>query len=532
MSQSFFELSHKSFEKIFKENASKQWHEWLTIDQKSSENFSQGKQGYTGTLAVLGNAGSNKVRCVFKISKVDDNLVEHEYNIINSLEELSNYCPHFHKCYGILPFESNVHFMSHPLKPKELSKCITRNMLLMQHIPSKCNFREFLDDTKVSDENVLSIIKQVIVAIWMSHSVDFTHYDLHSQNILIRNCNPNLFVLYILKDKTILIPTFGNIANIIDFGFAYSGSTSDKTLSCTLVHTKYGFTSARFDPFADIKLFLITLVDDLRHTHRSSLHRTMYNIIRNIFIGIKIDWESGWDNSKHIDPVRLIQNMVSEYTRESALFSQDNLWIETIQQLIDLPLSRLPYHDLGTAFRSFINEFVKFEERIASKTLLNYVLKILVKQVKTFRAFYLQGGEQGTWAVIEIKKHFLEEYTKIIKYHNPSIDYNQMICSLLLIAQCMEGLFYDCLQKRYEEKDKQNDVIRLRNMDEFFSVIDANFPSLKTLSNKSSIHIVDHVRKSNSTFSLKQEHVQIAKKFANSTQTAKYVKNIYLSNIS
>lgn len=528
MSQSFFELSHKNFEKLFKENLDKQWNEWLDIDKKMSEGFSQGKQGYTGTLTAINN---NKVRCVFKISKVDDNLVEHEYQIIVSLNTLASYCPHFHKCYGILPFESNVHFVSHPLKPKEMHKCITRNMLLMQHIPSKYNLREFLDDDKVTDEAIISIVKQVIMAIWMSHKYEFTHYDLHSQNILIRNCNPNMFLLYIMDNKkNILIPTFGNISNIIDFGFAYSGTVQDKTLSCTLVHTKYGFTSARFDPFADIKLFLITLVDDLSNTHRTQLHKKMYNITRNIFLGMKIDWESGWDSSKHIDPVKLLQSMVSEYTRESSLFSKDNLWIETIQQLIELPLCQLPYHDMATAFRTFIGEFVKFEERIASKTLLNYVLKILVKHVKTFRAVYLQGGEKETWAVVEIKKHFLEEYTKIVKYHNPGIDYNQMICSLLLISQCIEGLFYDCLQKRYEEKDRQNDVIRLRTMHEFFSVLDANFPSQKNLGPKSVIHVIDHDKQTTSNFSLKPEHVQITRKFIDMNQVAKYVRNIYTAS--
>jgi len=528
MSQSLFELSHRNFKKLFEENKDTPWSEWLDIDLKSSQDFTPGKQGFTG---ILSSKVNQKVSCVYKISKSDDNLIDHEYKILRALDTIASYSPHFHKCYGLIPFESNVHYISHPLQPKKHHKCLQRYMLLMQYIPTKINLCDLLNDDKIRDDQIITVIKQVIISIAMGQKFNFTHYDLHSQNILIRNCNPNTYTLYLFENKTFLLPTFGNIANIIDFGFSYCGNVDDNSLTCTLVHTKVGFTSSRFDPFADIKLFLISLVDDLHRTERKKLHKKMHNIVRNIFVGMNVQWDSGWDNSKQSDPVKIVHDMIGEYVKTSTLLSSDNIWFDTIQTLIELPLSKLPYDDLETAVKSFVQEFIKFEERIASKTLLNYVLKILVKHVKSYRHFYLKGGQESKWAVIEIKKLFLQEYSSIIKYHNPLIDYNQLICSLLLMVQCIEGLFYDILEKRYHEKDKQNQIIRLKSIHDFFNVIDINFPiqEVKPFSTKTSIYVIDHQQEKNAHFYLKSENIKVINELKKYSDIEKYIKNVYLS---
>jgi hypothetical protein len=531
MSQSLFDANFKNFENYFNQNKHRRWDEWLIlIDEKDRLD---GKQGYVGRLQHPQN---KSLSCMYKISKVDDNLVEHEYKILKGLEELSQYCPHFHRSYGIVPFESNLHMDHSPLEFNRDSKIVKRNMLLMQYIQSKSDLREFIEDDKVKDDYIINILKQVILAVFMAQEYRFTHYDLHTENILIRNCNPNMHLLYILDEQTqLLTPTYGYIPNIIDFGFSYC-ETETRELTCTLAHTKQGFTSTRFDPYADIKLFLISTVDDIqKESERKEMSKRMGNIIRNIFSGMNVQWGSGWDNSKLISPIRLVQELTRDYVRESVLFFKDDLWIDTVQLLIELPLNPMPYHELEKACKGFIEEFVRFEDRIASKTLLNYVLRLFVLRVKEFRASYLKEGEESEWAVLEIKKHFLSDYTALVNYHIPDINYEKMICSLLMFTQCIEGLYYDTLQKRYAEKDRQYELMRCKSLLDFYRVLDYSFPnkSPKPLTQKSSIFVMDHVRRQSKTIqlnTLKKEDLNLIEKMERAKQgdyIAKFIRNIY-----
>ncbi len=530
MSQSLFDINCKNFENYYKENQDKPWNEWLVEEDERNE--MKGKQGYVG---VLRHPQNKSLSCLFKFSKVDDNVAEHEYKILKGLEPLSQYCPHFHKAYGLLPFESNILYNSeHPLRHNTNSKIVKRNMVLMQYVKSKYNLREMIEDESIKDEVIMNIMKQVILCLYLSHSFKFTHYDLHTENILIRNCSPNMHLLYLVDEhQEFLTPTFGFIPNIIDFGFSYC-DVPDNTLTCTLVHTQQGFTSARFDPYADAKLFLISSTDDFsRDEHRKSIHSKLSNICRNVFSGMNIQWGSGWDCSKQICPPKIIHELVRDYVRPSVLFSKNDLWFDTIQLLIKLPLSPMPYHDLEKCFTSFIEEFVKFEERIVSKTLLNYILKLIVIQVVKYRASYLKGGEESAWSILEIKKHFLEEYTQLVNYHVPSIDYEKMVCSLLMMAECLEGLYYDYLKRRHEEKDRQYEIMRCKDMLDFYRILDYNFPckNAKPLTLKSNIFIIDHVRQQSKTISLTKENLNACEKLQDTQLISKYLRNVYEASL-
>lgn len=548
MSQTLFDLHYKQFEGFFAARHTQPWSQWLSLpkpatgddndskDSKSSKKSNDaspldGKQGYVGVLQLSQN---RNLQCLYKTSKVDDNLVEHEYRILKGLDPLAQYCPHFHRAFGIIPFDCNVHFENdNPLVFNAKSKQVRRDMLIMQYIPHKYDFHELIRDETIKDEVVLTIMKEILLCLVMTQEYRFTHYDLHTENILIRNCNPNLYLLYVLDDQTeFLVPSYGYIPNIIDFGFSYC-DVKPHPLTCTLMHTQEGFMSTRYDPYADLKLFFISTVHDIeREPHRKGIAAKLMNITRNIFSGMNVSWGSGWDRSKQISPVKIVHELVRDYVRESVLFSKSDLWFDSIQQLIELPLTPLPYHELESACRSFVHEFAKFEERIISKTLLNYILRVLIRHVRAYRESYLKGGEQGMWALIEIKKLFLEEYTQLINYHVPSIDYEKMICALLLMAQCMEGLFYDYLEKRYAEKDQQYAIMRCKTPLEFFQVLEHNFPgarSAKPLSLKSQIFIIDHVRHKSTTLSLNKHDLQVMERFKHPGQAALYLRNRYLA---
>jgi hypothetical protein len=548
MSQSLFDLQHKQFEQYFQTHKDRPWSEWLIIpksrpkvddedddSKRKNPNASplDGKQGFVG---VLQHPHNKSLTCLYKISKVDDNLVEHEYRMLQGLAPLAQYCPHFHGVYGIVPFDSNVHYEEDcPLEYSTKSKVIRREMLLMQHIAHKYDFHDMIRDESIKNDLILTIFQQVLLCIHMMHAYRFTHYDLHTENIIIRNCHPNLHLLYLLDEHTErLVPTYGYVPNIIDYGFSYCDVQSNP-LSCTLLHTQDGFTSERFDPYADLKLFFISTVYDIgKEDSRKKIASKLSNITRNIFSGMNVSWSSGWDRSKHVSPVRIVHELIRDYVKTSVLFNKSDLWFDTLQQLIELPLSPLPYHELEKACRGFIEEFVKFEERIVSKTLLNYIFRVLVKYVREYRQSYLKGGDEGMWALIEMKKHFLEEYTQLVNYHVPSIDYEKMVCSLLLMAECIEGLFYDYLEKRHAEKDQQYAIMRCKTPLEFCSVLEHNFPQLtalpKPLTHKHQIFIIDHVQRRSKTLILQKQDVQVIDRLKDPRLIARYLRNLYVAS--
>lgn len=538
MSQNLFDINNRKFEIYFNQNIEKPWYEWLLLPEQNNSNYPQiksGKQGYSG---VLVHPTNKNLICLYKISKEDDNVVEHEYSILKSLEQLSSYCLHFHKVYGIVKFECNVRLDDQPLIVSEKYKKIEREMMLMQYINNRSSLRELIENISLKDEIIINIMKQIFLIIQMYQDYEFTHYDLHSENILIRDCNPNTFILYVIHNKLYLIPTFGFIPNIIDFGFSYcKPKTKPHSLTCTLLHTKEGYTSSRFDKYVDLKLFLVSTIDDLsRVQERKNIYNKLYNICRNVFSGMNIQWNSGWDNSKIIDPITLVHELIKDYVKESTLLYKSNIWLDGIQQLINLPLSPLPYHELETSCKNFTEEFVKFEERISSKTLLNYILRIFIRIVKKYRNSYIsENNEESQWAVLEIKKKFLEEYTQIIKYHIPSINYEKMICSLLLITQCIEGLYYEQLEKIYKEKDKMYEIMRLKTPNDFYNVLDVNFTvEHKKLNPKSTIIVIDHDNRNTLTFSLNKEQIAIYNDIMNKQNNykddiPKFLFNIYKS---
>jgi hypothetical protein len=98
----------------------------------------------------------------------------------------------------------------------------------------------------------------------------FTHYDLHSFNVMIKKCDKDLVFLYKLDDDNqFCVPTLGYYPVIIDFGFSYISDMDDGPLWPSLAHTDVGFMSDRFDWVADPKLFLVTVLDKIKDKRNS-----------------------------------------------------------------------------------------------------------------------------------------------------------------------------------------------------------------------------------------------------------------------
>ena len=168
----------------------------------------------------------------------------------------------------------------------------------------------------------------------------FTHYDLHSYNIMMKKCNKDVVFLYVLDEENqFCIPTHGYYPVIIDFGFSYTEDMNDGPAWGSMGHTDVGFMSDRFDPIADPKLFLVTVASEMREKRKNKKSNKFRRIVKNLFGKLNIDWESGWDNAEEKSASDFVTEMLKDHSRQSNLFDNyDHHCVDIIQSLIILPL--------------------------------------------------------------------------------------------------------------------------------------------------------------------------------------------------
>ena len=239
----------------YKNNNDKPWQEWLSF----ISTFKPGKQGLVG---LLKSKDDETIKYVFKMSQFINYLTQHEGTVMKSLNDLSNFCPHFCKFIGSIScnVDPKCRKNGNPFDIKS-KYTIKKDVLLCEHIDKSYKFYNYIRSDKISEDVLYSSIKQVLLAISVAQKKkQFVHYDLHSFNILMRKCNPDMVFLYVLNETDqFAIPTLGHYPTIIDFGFSYIKDMEDGPAWASMAHTDVGFMSDRFDWVADPKLFLVTV---------------------------------------------------------------------------------------------------------------------------------------------------------------------------------------------------------------------------------------------------------------------------------
>ena len=457
--------------------------------RKSSKFKRTGKQGIVGVLKLQEDDLG-----VYKISKHMNYLIDQEYLVMRSLNDLKNYCPHFCKVYGKIqkqvdpqykridnPFEINS---KHP---------VTMDVLLMEYIPKKKLYNLF--KSRVSDDIIYSQIKQVLMAISMAQrKKEFVHYDLHSQNIIVKDCDKDDVFLYILdEDNQFCIPTYGHYPVIIDFGYSYTGDMKGGPCFPTTAHTDVGFMSCLFDAQADPKLFLVTISDELEQKRPTESSRTLRNITKNIFEPLEIDWESGWDNVDQLSAADCVSQAVeSDNNVDSNLFEKYNHFcIDILHSLITLPLKRKSHKNLHRSYKTMVREFNKIEKEIGSNFYNLYIFKVIVDCIRKIREKY-ENKETRKEALTEFKIVLFEKMREVANFCNPKkIHYEKLLVSILVFATNMEGILYQIITSRMMEKNEEYDNMKIKSIEQIFGVIEVNIPDNYVFNENTTINVFD-----------------------------------------
>ena len=197
-------------------------------DENEESNFEfirrfkkNGKQGIVG-LSQMND--KEKTQCVFKISRYLNYTILHEYNIMKSLARVNPFCPHFCALRDIksVKLSSDFRDQNNPFAVNSSQHKFETEVLFMEQVKGKSLYSLIKNDN-IDDRIIFSALRQTIGAISIAQlEENFTHYDLHSSNILMKPCPKNSVALYLFEDKVVSTPTFGAMPIIIDFGFSYA----------------------------------------------------------------------------------------------------------------------------------------------------------------------------------------------------------------------------------------------------------------------------------------------------------------------
>ena len=482
--------NYNSIVQTVNKHANKIGNNWFTFIKKFEK---EGKQGIVGLIEI------DEMPCVYKTSRHLDFQMSHEALVMSSLNDLYEYCPFFCRSIGFIQHyaDSNYKKKDNPFKV-ETAKPIVQDTLLLEYLPFKSLY-EFIKDQSISNKVLFACIKQVVLAISVAQrEKKFTHYDLHSCNILMKPCDKERVNLFILdNDNQIAIPTFGYEPKIIDFGFSYAKNMKGKQLFTSLAHTKVGFMTSLHDPIADLKLFLLTVSNELKLFRSGKLVNTLRIIVRNIFEALNVDLESGWDdNIDEEGATDMIIIEIDKISHKSHIFNKYNHYcIDQLQSLVILPLKSKNLANFTISYKMLTCEICKIEQQISDSFTNLYILKKIITIAAQLRSKYI--NKQTRSSAVQIFKQKVQEIlSSVAEFCNPHISYEKLFCSLIVFSNCMKGMLYTTIKNQMKQKIKEYARLKLTKPEHIIGVIEANIEEDYRYSEKTEITVLDLPNKS------------------------------------
>lgn len=432
-----------------------------------------GKQGMVGLIEYQGE------QYVYKISQYLNYLASHEGTIMTCLEKIADFCPHFCKTVGrfTTSIEPNFRKVVNPFEIQSKYP-VYSEVLVMEYLSGTRKFYRYLKKKSMDEDVLYSLIQQTLCALLASQQhCSFTHYDLHSNNIMVQECDSNQVSIYrVSENQVFIIPTYGFIPIIIDYGFSYCQDLDKKPVWGALAHTDVGFMSNTFDKWADFKLFLITVGYEMESYHRKGSGREFRKLIKKIFKPLSVDWESGWDESDEMSASDYAMSLLEEDI-ESEFFEECiHFCTDILQTLTCLPLEPHPYEDIVLSYKLVEKEFMKIEDEIKSKFYLLYIFKSIVDCAGRVSKTYLRS-ETRQEAVKTFRHCIYDTLNKVSKYAKPKINYEKLLCSLLLLGRQISGVVYDVCRERMKEKRRDYKKMDVKSPVEILEKIHSQFGS-------------------------------------------------------
>ena len=449
----------------------KPWHEWLEYEKIFKTNYTQ---SVTGLFRIK----HTEYKCVFKMSNSVNNIINHEYLVSQDMNTMDKYCYNFCRSVGII--ECNIDINNTTENPfhiedKERKGIVKKLVILYEYIDGR-SLSRMIRSKSIKDNVIISIMKQVLLALHLAQrEYDFTHYDLHSDNILIMSCDTNTTFLYVLNETNqFLIPSRGYYPVIIDYGYSYTKCLNTKPFWNTLKFSNIGICPNQSNFFHDITRFIMSvnrLVMKYKHTPKIMINK---RIISNLFYDIDdLNYKTGlipYDNHE------LIYYYMDELDYgDSVLFQSYMVYcIDILQSLIILPFEKKSTSDFDISFKTFIKEWIQIEKQINSNKIKLYILNSITRHAITCRGDYYNSNTRNK-AITDFRRNIYTDINEMISFCKlDGINFDKMLCSLYVFSQSLEGLLYDISNKCNEHRRWLTELVEIKNTENFFCVFDVN----------------------------------------------------------
>lgn len=411
----------------------------------------KGVQGIVGFV----NIKDTNTPLVFKISTDINRSVEHEFNILEEFNDMRRYCPHFVRSIGMLELPVASDFISESYTNAlfdENEETLPRNIMFMEYV-NKLPFYRICQDTE-NKNIVISQILQVLLALEICQAKkNFTHYDLHTSNILIQMCDKNSVFVYKIGGKHYAIPTYGFFPLIIDTGISYSKCTEGKQMMSNTDNYDHGFQTTVYDRLNDVHHFLLATFYYIEVD--SDGYDSLSNKIKIIFRHLPVLRKSGWKtlpNDLCDLTISKLKDDCRSYRKFELFDEYDKQSLEILNGLIKLPIKyhgedNKDFSDCFTAFMEEYHQLVDIDDFTEHDVL--FILRTIIDSINLYRDEYTSSSIINKSIVInKFKNHFITKVSKVLDDNvEYDINYEKILLSGIVFSERLETNYYDMIEE-------------------------------------------------------------------------------------
>ena len=224
----------------------------------------------------------------------------------------------------------------------EAKDALPRTVILYEKI-NNFPLHRYLKKIKYDNNLLSSQILQLLLALQIAQNkFNFTHYDLHTTNVLQQHCEYNSVFLYNINNKKYIVPTYGYYPKIIDVGSSYCEEVKNHTMLTHANSYDYGFQSQFFDPLNDIHHSMLSLFYYIED--KKSCFDSLSNKIKHIFYRLPVLRKSGWKKLPHdlTDTVlwKIKKDCLPEYENYELFREYKGNFIEILNSLVYIPFDK------------------------------------------------------------------------------------------------------------------------------------------------------------------------------------------------
>ena len=535
----------------------------------------QGAQGITGLLSYK----ELNQNIVFKLSVDLDRAIEHEYLIVNKLNKLRNFCPHFMSCFDMinLPISNNfikqnkydsdseseytsdsesneensdeseneeeidIEENSDESENEEEEKIMNlfdidkdnfpTNLLLLEYVSNI----SFYHICKYSDKNtIFSQIYMLLMALQIGQNKNkFTHYDLHMDNILIKQIEENTYFSYKFNDKNgneqfEIIPTYGFYPVIIDMGSSYIKELENNSMYTDITNYQYGLQPILFDELDDLHHLLLSSFYYMQD--KSDEFYYINHKIMNLFKHIKVYRKKGWKKL----PTDLMNCLIEYILYIFPDIGNDNLFnkfdlelLEIISYGITLPLEN-NIDNIGDLedikeqekFKNYMIDFLEEMNKFDKLDLVNdldllYIVREVIEIINKYRKDILieintrigvlDKKQNNISQVEKNKKNQIQTiYKKIdneckqkvcflITEKFPKIDFEKLSKSTIMITNYFSKIFNENVTENIKIIREMYDKTNIKQPYDIYKIIKQNISIRNKYDKNTKIYIMDSI---------------------------------------